>query len=84
MSFLLIIDVAGPIVLGKKKMVEVKPANEIRYNNELRAGFKDRVWQGCRSYYQDEHGRNVVLYPWHSYVMYFQIHFYSLKVWTHH
>ena len=66
--FLLIIDVARPIVLGKKIMVEVKAASEIRYYNELRAAFIERVWPGCSSYYQDEHGRNVVLYPWPRFI----------------
>lgn len=79
----LILKVAKPVILQFKTIVEVKSGYEKRYSKQIKEALKSRVWQGCRSYYQDEAGNNFLLYPWHGYMMYFQTHFESLAAWDY-
>lgn len=49
-----------------KTVIEVDPAAQQRYNDELQCGLASTVWQagGCRSWYQDaKTGRNTLLWP---------------------
>ena len=45
--------------------VEVEPGVEERFMREMYERSKRSVWEtgGCRSYYQDQHGRNTGLWP---------------------
>ncbi|GAC1440078.1 MAG: NAD(P)/FAD-dependent oxidoreductase [Solirubrobacteraceae bacterium] len=45
--------------------LEPRPEAQQRYNAELQGALKDTVWQtgGCGSWYLDEHGNNVTLWP---------------------
>ena len=79
----LIIRVAQPVLLRQKDTVEIKLVNEVQYNRKLQDALEDRVWQGCRSYYRDERGRNTVLYPWSSYMMYLQTQFECSEAWIY-
>ncbi|MGQ0697833.1 MAG: flavin-containing monooxygenase [Panacagrimonas sp.] len=45
--------------------VEVKPAAQRKYNNRLQSRIGKAVWNtgGCQSWYLDQNGRNVTLWP---------------------
>ena len=45
--------------------VEVEPEVQERFMREMYERSKRSVWEtgGCRSYYQDQHGRNTGLWP---------------------
>jgi cation diffusion facilitator CzcD-associated flavoprotein CzcO len=44
--------------------IEVRPEVQERYNAEVQRRMEGTVWEsGCMSWYQDEHGRNVTLWP---------------------
>ncbi|SDY68988.1 hypothetical protein SAMN05660209_03457 [Geodermatophilus africanus] len=48
--------------------LEVRRPAQDAYNAQLQAALTDTVWNagGCRSWYRDEHGRNVTLWPTHT------------------
>jgi cation diffusion facilitator CzcD-associated flavoprotein CzcO len=45
--------------------VDVRSAEQARYNDEIQRRLSRSVWQagGCRSWYQDANGRNTALWP---------------------
>ena len=44
--------------------VDVRPAAQAAYNDELRARLGNTIWaSGCKSYYLDARGKNVALWP---------------------
>ncbi|MFC5478449.1 flavin-containing monooxygenase [Massilia suwonensis] len=43
--------------------IEVEPGAHRRFNTRLHARLADAVWQGCRSWYLDRHGRNSANWP---------------------
>lgn len=47
------------------KAVEVKPEAQAAYNEKLQRKIEGTVWQqgGCKSWYQNEAGRNTALWP---------------------
>ena len=52
------------LALRSRPTLEVRPEVQRRFNAEIQARLAASVWQtGCRSWYQDEHGRNSALWP---------------------
>jgi cation diffusion facilitator CzcD-associated flavoprotein CzcO/acetyl esterase/lipase len=48
----------------RKTSIEVQADAQRRFNDELQGRLQTTVWAtGCRSWYLDEHGKNVTLWP---------------------
>lgn len=47
------------------RVMDVRPESQLRFDRWLQSRLKGSVWQagGCRSWYQDDAGRNVALWP---------------------
>jgi cation diffusion facilitator CzcD-associated flavoprotein CzcO len=52
------------------KTIEIKEDVEYEYNDKIQKQLSKTVWQtgGCKSWYQNESGRNTTLYPNYSFV----------------
>jgi cation diffusion facilitator CzcD-associated flavoprotein CzcO len=55
---------------NKWKTIEIKEDVEYEYNDKIQKQLSKTVWQtgGCKSWYQNESGRNTTLYPNYSFV----------------
>ncbi len=54
---------------GGLHSVDVKPAVQARYNQQLQRALRGTVWsQGCRSWYLDRNGRNFAIWPGFTFV----------------
>lgn len=52
------------LALRTRPTLAVRPEVQRAFNTEIQARLAASVWQsGCRSWYQDEHGRNSALWP---------------------
>jgi cation diffusion facilitator CzcD-associated flavoprotein CzcO len=69
-SFIYMIESSAQYIIGALKAlraqqlhsVDVRPGVQAAYNRKLQAGPKGTVWDsGCRSWYFDRNGKNVVL-----------------------
>ena len=47
------------------RAIDVKPQAEAAFFDDIQSRLVDTIWQagGCRSWYQDERGRNVAIWP---------------------
>ncbi len=55
--------------LNKWKAVDVKPEVQKSYNADIQEQLSHTIWQtgGCVSWYQDRNGKNVTLWPGHTF-----------------
>lgn len=55
--------------LNKWKAVDVKPEVQKDYNADIQEQLSHTIWQtgGCVSWYQDKNGKNVTLWPGHTF-----------------
>lgn len=55
--------------LNKWKAVDVKPEVQKSYNEDIQEQLSHTIWQtgGCVSWYQDKNGKNVTLWPGHTF-----------------
>ncbi len=55
--------------LNKWKAVDVKPEVQKSYNADIQEQLSHTIWQtgGCVSWYQDKNGKNVTLWPGHTF-----------------
>lgn len=80
----LMLKVAGPVLRNEQAHVDVKLEAEKEYNDEAQAALKQRVWEDCKSFYNQGKGqRNFSLYPWGSYRMWAKTRFPDMSAWMY-
>ncbi len=76
-SMLLMIEAQVQYIMGaiahlqrnKLKAINVKPEVQEAYNKDIQQQLSHTVWQtgGCHSWYQNKNGKNVTLWPGHTF-----------------
>lgn len=59
-----IVDAVDTISRGAGRTIELKPSAFQKYQRDVERRQRHTVWQGCRSWYHDDRGRDTHNWPW--------------------
>lgn len=64
-----VMEAVRQVKQNKWKAIDVKPDVQKSYNEDLQQQLSHTIWQtgGCVSWYQDKNGKNVTLWPGHTF-----------------